>query len=177
MYCADAKVSYWSVGAASASTMEYTKTDFGRLISCLGYNCSFTVKNGTVAEITLRLSTVEKKPSADISALDEAMLGGIKLTFSITTKQSKEAGGVTPPGTGITISSTVVQLSLDLGGQIQLSKDSTAGFVQLDGNTLVFDPEAAVGASARIRIKQQEGSRALVMTKKTADTIAILYRE
>lgn len=176
IYCTDSGISYWAANQSSAATMEYPKTDFGKLLTCLGYNCSFTVKNGAVAEIMLRLSTVEKRPSTDVSALDATMLGDIKLSFSISAKQSKEAGGVTPGGTSLILSSTIGQLSVNLGGQAQLSEDSTDGFAQLDGNTLVLSPDAAVGATAKIGIKQSGGSKALAVTKKTADTIVIMYQ-
>lgn len=176
IYCADSGISYWSANATSAATMACPNTDFGKLLTCLGYNCSFTVKNGNVTEIVFRLSTVEKKPATDVSALHMHILGGIKLSFSITTKQSKEAGGVTPGGTSLTLSSDITGLSLNLGGQSQLSQDSTTGFAQLDGNELVFSADAAVGATAKIGIKQSAGTKALVITKKTADTIVIMYQ-
>ncbi len=176
IYCSDSGVSYWSANATSAATFAYPKTDFGKLLSCLGYNCSFTVKNGSVTEIVFRLSTVEKRPATDVSALNMALLGDIKLSFSITTKQSKEAGGVTPGGTSLTLSAKVTQLSLELGGQAQLSQDSTSDFVQLNGSSLVLNTDAAVGATAKIGIKQSGGTKALVITKKTVDTIVIIYQ-
>lgn len=176
IYCTNSSVSYWSANATSAATMAHPKSSFGKLLSCLGYNCSFTVKNGSVTEITLRMSTVEKKPSTDISALDGAMLGNIKLSFSITTKQSKEAGSVTPNGTSLTLSSAVTQLFVDLGGQAQLSSDSTNNFVKPDGNKLVLSPDAPVGATAKIGIKQSGDTKALVITKKTADTVVLMYQ-
>lgn len=176
IYCTDSEISYWAANTSAAATMAYPQTDFGKLLACLGYNCSFTVKNGTVTEIVLRLSTVEKRPSTNASELDMSMLNNIKLSFSITAKQSKEAGGVTPGGTSLTLSSTITQLSLDLGGQTQLSKDSTEGFAKLDGNTLVFAPDAAIGSTAKLAIKQSGATKALVITKKTADTIVIMYQ-
>jgi len=176
IYCADSGISYWSANATAAATMACPNTDFGKLLTCLGYNCSFTVKNGDVTEIVFRLSTVEKKPATDVSALNMQMLDGIKLSFSITTKQSKEAGGVTPGGTSLTLSSDITGLSLNLGGQSQLSQDSTTGFAQLDGNELVLSADAAVGETAKIGIKQSAGTKALVITKKTADTIVIMYQ-
>ena len=35
---------------------------------------------------------------------------------------------------------------------------------------------AAVGAIAKIGIKQSDGTKALIITKKTADTIVIMYQ-
>ena len=100
-----------------------------------------------------------------------------KLEFvSITTKQSKEAGGVTPGGATLTLSASITRLTVNLGGGAQLSQDSTAGFAQLDGNDLVLDANAAVGATAKIGIKQSDGTKALLITKKTADTIVIVYQ-
>jgi len=176
IYCSDSGISYWSVNATSAETMVCPETNFGKLLTCLGYNCSFTVKGGSVTEIVFRLSTVEKRPVTDVSALSMDLLDGIRLFFSITTKQSKEAGGVTPGGASLTLSAEVTQLSLDLGGQMQISQDSTAGFAQLDGNHLVLSKDAAAGATAKIGIKYNGGTKALVITKKNADTVTILYQ-
>jgi len=36
---------------------------------------------------------------------------------------------------------------------------------------------APVGATAKLGIKQSGGTKALVITKKTADTVVILYQE
>jgi len=176
IYLAEEGVQYWSANETAPAEMEYPQTAFGKLLTCLGYNCSFSVKNGAVSQIVLRMSTVEKRPSTDASALDAQMLDGITLSFSITTKQSREAGGVTPTGTTLILPIALTQLSLDLGGQTQVGKDATAGFVQLDGNTLVLLPKAGVGATAKIGIKQAGGTKALVVTKKTADTVELMYQ-
>lgn len=176
VYCGETEVSYWSYGAASAVTMAYPDSGFGKLLSNLGYNCGFTVQDGTVTELMLRLSTVAQRSATNASALDASVLGDIKVSFSITTKQSKEAGGVTPGGSSITISSSLTELTVDLGGQARISEDSTAGFAVLDGATLTLSADAAVGATAKIGIRQTEGSKALVVTKKTADTVVIMYR-
>lgn len=74
------------------------------------------------------------------------------------------------------MSTSVAQLSVDLGGQAQLSNDSTEGFATLDGKTLTLYSDAEVGATAKIGIKQSGGTKALIITKKTADTIVIMYQ-
>ena len=176
VFCDDAEIYYWPVNGASAATMAYPSTDFGTLLSALGYNCSFTIKNGKVTEIVFRMSSVAQRLNTNASTLTAAMLGNVKLSFSITTKQSKEAGGVTPGGATLTLSASITHLTVNLGGGAQLSQDSTAGFAQLDGNDLVLDANAAVGATAKIGIKQSDGTKALLITKKTADTIVIVYQ-
>ncbi len=175
-YYHDSKASYWATGASSASTDSLPEGKFKTLLSCLGYNCSFTVKNGEVCEIVFRMSTVEKKPASDVSKLDQQFLGDIKLSFSLTSKQSKEAGGVTPGGTSLTLSSTITKLFLHLGQGAQVKDDSTEGFVILDGNALTFSSDAPIGATAKIGIKQSGGTKALLITKKTKDTITIKYQ-
>ncbi|MBR3836978.1 MAG: hypothetical protein IKJ74_02420 [Clostridia bacterium] len=174
--CKDDGISFWATGADAAATVARPQTPFGRLVSALGFNSSFTVQNGVVTEVTLRLSTVEKKPKVDISALTADLLGGIKLSFAITAKQSKEAGAVTPTGTSLTLSATVTELGIHLGGQAQLSADSTQGFITLEGSRLILSSSAAVGATAKIGIKQSGGTKALILTKKTAETVEIQYR-
>lgn len=176
IYCGDSGFSYWSTNGTCAVSMAYPATDFGQMLSALGYNCSFTIQNGIVTDITLRMSSVAQKPATNASALKASMLSGVDLTFSITTKQSKEAGGVTPGGTSLTLSATITQFTLDLGGSAQLSQDSTPGFVQLNGNALLLDANAPVGATAKIGVKQSDSTIALLITKKTADTIMIAYQ-
>ncbi|MBO5867487.1 MAG: hypothetical protein J6Q54_01105, partial [Oscillospiraceae bacterium] len=174
--CGDTGVSYWSYGSNGAASMTHPRTAFGKMLSALGYNCSFTVQDGVIAEVGLRLSTIDRKPATDVSQLDIKALGDAKISFSITTKQSKEAGNITPGGTSLTISAAILKLAVNLGGNAQLSSDSTTGFVKLEGNALHFDPDAAVGAVAKIGIKQSGGTKALMITKKTADTIMIVYQ-
>lgn len=174
----DGQIHYWATGATAKTSTAMPSGDFGTLLGALSYNCSFTVKNGVVSAITIRPSTVTRKPSVDISNLTAEFLDGIPVTFAITTKQSKEAGGVTPGGTTVTISSSLQTLTLDLGGQYQVGSGSTEGFASVTGNTVTFDPEAAVGSSLQLGIKVSSGSlRVLAITKKSATTYVFSYKE
>lgn len=172
----DSEITYWAHGASGADTIPHPGEEFGTVLRSLGFNCGFTVKNSAISEIVLRPSTVEKKPSTDASMLTAEVLGDIRLIYSVTTKQSKEAGGVTPGGTAVTISATVGRLTLDVGGQAKLSQDSTGGFATLEGSVLSFASEAPVGAVAKLGIQQNGGTKALHIVKKTADTIVITYQ-
>lgn len=174
----DSQITCWAVGTASETSLTVPEGDFSKLLSALSYNCSFTVSKGVVTGVTIRPSTVSKKPSVDISALTADFLDEIPLTFALTTKQSKEAGGVTPGGTSVTLSATVNILRLDLGSQFQVSDSSTQGFATLDGNVLTFDPDAAVGASLRIGIKQSGGVlKTLTIVKKTENTYVFSFKD
>ncbi len=177
IYCTESQVLYWSENASSAASLPYPETPFGALLDGLGYNCSFTVQNGRVTEIIFRLSTVEKKPHTDATKFTSDLLSGIRLSFGITAKQSKEAGGVTPSGTSLTLPSCVTELSLILSGQAQLSGDSDRNFARLEGTRLTLSPDAAVGASAKIGIKQSDGNKVLIVTKKEQNSFTILYQE
>jgi len=171
------ELSFWSFGSQEVKTAPIPQNDMGKIIAALGYNCSFTVQSGKITHITLRPSTVEKKPNSNVSALSKSLLGDIALSFSVTTKQSKEAGGVSISGSSLTLSSTIASLSLDVSGQIQLSEDSTADFVTLENKVLKFSPNAAVGATAKIGIKASGGKISLAITKKTDDTLVIAYQK
>ena len=174
----DGQLTCWAYGAASGTAMDAPGGEFGTLLSALGHNCAFTVTDGAITGITLRPSTVARKPATDASALTADLLGSIPLTFAITTKQSKTAGGVTPGGTSVTVSASLTALQLELGGQPQLSQESTEGFASLDGTVLTLRKDAAVGAAAMIGIKQADGSRrTLHIAKKTAETLVITYRD
>ena len=131
-----------------------------------------------VSAITIRPSTVAKKQSVDLSKLTADFLGDIPVTFAITTKQSKEAGGITPGGTTVTLSATINTLTLNLGGQYQIGQSSTSGFATVSGNTLSFDPDAAVGSSLQLGIKMSSGTICiLAITKKTENTYVFSYKE
>ena len=174
----DGQLQFWSYGTLSSATIAIPQDDFGTLINTLGYNCSFTVSGGVVTGLTFRMSTVERKPSVDLSKLTAAFLDDIPVTFAITTKQSKEAGGVTPAGTSITVSSTIQTLTLDLGGQYQIGENSTAGFGTITGSTLSLDPNAKVGASLQIGMKLSGNTRRiLIITKNTENTYLFSYKE
>lgn len=174
----DGSLHYWAAGAESSNAVSIAGDDFGTLIGTLSYNCSFTVKNGIVSAITVRPSTISKKPSVDLSKLTADFLDNIPVTFAITTKQSKEAGGVTPGGTTVTLSATLQNLTLNLGGQYQIGQGSTDGFAAVSGNTLTFDPNAAVGSSIQLGIKVSSGNmRILAITKKTENTYVFSYKE
>ena len=120
---------------------------------------------------------MEKKPNSNVSALTKKLLGDIELSFSVTTKQSKEAGGVSLSGSSLTLSSTITSLTLSVSGQMQLSEDSTAGFVSVENGILKISPDAAVGSTAKIGIKASGGRIALAITKKTDDSIVIAYQK
>ena len=178
IYCKGNEFTYWSADAVAAVTASLPEGDFGKLLSALSFNCSFLVENGAVSALTFRPSTVERKLSVDMSVLDAQFLKDIPLTFAITMKQSKEAGGVTPGGTSVTLSSSVTTLRLDLGGQYKLSQTDGPSLGSLDGSVLTIDPSAPVGAVLRIGIRQSGGDlRTLTITKKTADTLVFTYKD
>ena len=172
----DGQLQYYKAG--TISTISLPGDDFGTLVKILGYNCSFTISGGIVSAITIRPSTVEKAPSVDVSKLTADFLGEISVTFAITTKQSLEAGGLTPAGTTVTLSGTLNNLTIDLGGQYQISDSSTKNFATITGNTLTFDPEAAIGSSLQLGINLSGGTRRiLVITKQTESTYIFSYKE
>lgn len=177
IFVKDSQMHYFARGSSVAVTAPLPQGAVGDLIRILGYNCSFTLKDGRVTEIVLRLSTVEKKPETDLTGLDLAGLGDPKLSFSVTTKQSKEAGGVTPTGTRMILPTSVRALEAELGGPVKPSEDSTKGFVKLENGVLTLSPAAKVGAVATLGIKTSAGKRTLVITKKTAQTVVITYQE
>lgn len=178
IYYKDQEYTYWSAGANNYTTSAMPEGDFGKLVSALSFNCSFTIQNRVVTSIVIRPSTVERKPSVDISALDASFLEDIPLTFAITTKQSKETGGVTPGGTAVTLSATIQTMRLDLGGQSKLDSSGDPLLGSLDGSVLKINPEAPIGSSLRIGIKQAGGDlRTLTIVKKTAGTLVFSYKD
>ena len=173
---ADGQLQFWDAGVIS--TIALPNDDFGSLVKVLGYNCSFTISGGSVSAITIRPSTVAKKPSMDVSKLTASFLKNIPVTFAITTKQSLAAGGVTPAGTTVTLSATLNSITIDLGGQYQVGDNSTKGFVSISGNTLTFDPESKIGSSVQLGINLSGGiRRILIITKQTDSTYVFSYKE
>lgn len=170
------QLQFWKAGAVISIPLP--DNSFGSLIKLLSYNCSFTINGGVISAVTIRPSTVEKMPNVDLSKLTADFLGDIPITFAVTTKQSKEAGGLTPTGTSVTISATLTDLTIDFGGQYQVNSSSTAGFAAISGNTLTFNPDAALGSSLQIGINVTGGTRRiLTITKKTDSTYVFSYKE
>lgn len=57
-----------------------------------------------------------------------------------------------------------------------MSEDSADGFVMLDGKELTIYTNAEIGSVAKIGIKQSDGMKALVITKKSEQTIVFTYQ-
>lgn len=175
------ELTYWSTGAAASAkiTLDSNGNEkrFVKLITSLGFSCSFTVKDGKVSEVILRPSTVAQKPITDNSAMKFADYGNIKLSLEIATKQSKLAGGVTPGNTTVIISSTVPSIALNLDGVMVADKGNTAGFVTMSSGKATFDADAAVNATAKIGVKTADGYRTFTFTKTSADKITVVYKD
>lgn len=172
----DGKLQYFAAGSVAEVPMP--GDDFGTLVKTLSFNCSFTINGGRVSAVTIRPSTVERQPAVDVSKLTADFLGDIPVTFAITTKQSKDAGGVTPGGTTVTISATLNELTIDLGGQYQIGSGSTPGFATINGNKLTLDSKATLGSSLQIGINMSGGVRKiLTVTKKTENTFVFSFKE
>lgn len=174
--CADGQLQYWAYGAAQAQTLTLHADGFSKLVNGLGFNCSFTVQGGQLSAVVLRPSTVSRKTATDVSVLTAQLLGDTPVTFAINTKQSKQAGAVTPKGTTVTVSATLTQIKLDLGGQAQLSKEGAEGFAAYENGILTLDPNAQAGAYAQIGIRMTDGTGSLRIVKKTADTLVFAYQ-
>lgn len=173
----DGKLHYWAYGQSAAGELALQADGFSLLVNSLGINCSVTVQKGRLKEVILRPSTVSQKPSADVSALTAQLLGDAAVTFSVNTKQSKTAGGVTPGGTTVTVSASVTRLRLDLGGQAQLSSDGTAGMATLEQGYLTLDPDTKPGDYVQLGIRQEDGTASLRIIRKTADTWTFAYQK
>ncbi|MBQ3866190.1 MAG: hypothetical protein II776_04755, partial [Clostridia bacterium] len=151
---------------------------FKKLLSCLGFGCSFTVAGGRVTAVTFRPSSVSKKPVTDASRLTAEDLAGVSLTLGINLKKSKAGGGATPDGSGVTFSGSVTDFTLDLGGSPAADAGNTPGFLTLDGNALIIDRNAAKGAAGKIGVRNQDGGRrVLTFTKRGNGTVTVNYHE
>ena len=151
---------------------------FKKLLSCLGFGCSFTVAGGRVTEVIFRPSSVSRKPVTDASRLTADDLAGVKLTLALNLKKSKAGGGATPDGSGVTFSESVTDFSLDLGGSPAADSGNTPGFLTLDGQRLTIARSAAKGATGKIGVRHQNGGwRILTFTKNDNGTVSARYQE
>lgn len=142
----------------------------------LHYNCSFTVVSDTVTAITLRPPTSAQYQRADVTALTAELLSDVDVTVAVTTKQSKEAGNITPSGAALLLSSTLSSFSLDLDGQAELYGNSTPGFVTLDGRMATVNSNVAVGSQARVIVKLSGGKyRMMTFVLTDGDTLTLTY--
>lgn len=175
------ELTYWSTGASSSAkiTLDSSGNEkrFVKLITSLGFSCSFVVKDGKVSDVILRPSTVAQKPITDNSSMTYADYGKIKLSLEIATKQSKLAGGITPGGTTVILSSSIPSIALNLDGVMVADKGNTAGFVTMSSGVATFDTDAAVNATAKIGVKTADGYRTFTFTKTSADKITVVYND
>lgn len=177
---ADGVLTYWDEQKGCIGHIQIASAGaeqgFHRLLRALGSSCSFTVESGQISAVVLRPSTNARKPVTDASALTADDLSGVELILSVTTRQSAEAGSVSPDGSRIILSDTLTSFKLDLGGAAEISTQHPAGFVAYRDDQLMIDRSAPAGAEAVIRIITNKGAaRTLTLTKSSNSAIIVTF--
>ncbi|MBQ9428761.1 MAG: hypothetical protein IJU41_04365 [Clostridia bacterium] len=154
---------------AAGETQSLPLTALGaaaKVIRTLPMNTSVTLSSGKVTEVTLRPAA---KQRGDASALTKELLDGAALRVSVTVKQSKADGGVTPNDAVLVLSGSISEFDLDLGGTIEVRDGGTPDFLTLTGSTITLRGDAAPESFASVIVKLSDGSCRMMRIQKTAD--------
>ncbi|MCM1546346.1 MAG: hypothetical protein NC033_04845 [Clostridiales bacterium] len=154
------------------------KSALANLLKNLKAPCSIVVGNGIVTGVIIRPNTSDGVVS-DLSALRYADYGTAEITFAVNLKQSSAAGRPTGNGTTVIISSTVENLSLDLGGAVIADSENDDNFITVgsDGK-LTVNTEATGGLVCSFRADGGDGTyRTVKFTMKSDGLISIEYNK
>lgn len=154
------------------------KSALANLLKNLKSPCSIVVESGIVTGVIIRPNTSDGAVS-DLSALRYADYGTAEITFAVNLKQSSAAGRPTGNGTTVIISSTVENLSLDLGGAIIADSENDDSFITVgsDGK-LTVNTEATGGLVCSFRADGGDGTyRTVKFTMKSDGLISIEYNK
>ena len=171
---------YYAQGASAASSITLDPTmhaDFLTYLNTLGYNSSFTVNNGKMAEAIIRFSSNASKMDNNTVALTSESFSGMAVTLHANnTSGSNAAGGLARDGATITLSDTVKSFTVNLDGTIIKGDASNANFVKLSGTTVTVDPTVEAGATTIIGSANDNGTyRTMTFVNGGDGTYTVTY--
>ena len=171
---------YYAQGASSKSSITLnpdTDAAFITYLNSLGYNSSFTVRNGQFTEAVIRFSSNASKLNNNIVALTNESFNGMSLTLHANnTQNSNAAGGLAKDGATVEFSDTVTSYTVNLDGTIQMGERTNNAFVTLSGSTVTVNPTVEAGATAIIGAANTNGTyRTMTFTNGGDGTYKVTY--
>ncbi|MBP5621900.1 MAG: hypothetical protein J6X44_07790 [Thermoguttaceae bacterium] len=172
---ADGLASAWAYGSSSAKTLSVEEA-FADLMKGLFVGCSFTVRQGRVVGITLRPQSSGGR-AASATGLSAELVDDLDVAISVVLRQNAREGKKTDDGATLVVSARLTKFAVDLGGEPNLDRDGSEGFLTLNGSRATLNPRAQEGASAKIGVKTPDGAwRTLTFVKRDRRIIEIVYR-
>ncbi len=164
----DGTIRYRTTAAGETKSIALTELgEAAKILRAVTVNASLTFSGGKVTEVTLRPAANEAR--GDASDLTKEVLGGAAVRVMAVVKQSKADGGATASGATLTLSPTVTEFSLDLGGTPELREGATPGFLTLSGGAVTLSASAAPGSTAKIIVKLSGGAYRMMTFVKTQE--------
>ncbi len=159
---------YYAYGASAASSVVMdsgSDPTFAAYLTNLGYNSSFTVKNGKLNAACVRFSSNASKLNNNTVALTGESFSGISLTLHANhfgpgdnASAANAAGGIARDGATVEISDTVTSYTVDLDDTLVMGDATDAAFVRLSGSTVTVDPTVKAGTTAILGAANDDGT-------------------
>ncbi|MBP3761249.1 MAG: dockerin type I repeat-containing protein [Ruminococcus sp.] len=171
---------YYAYGASGTASKVLDSSQNGSFISYLtnlGYNSSFTVKQGKFTDITIRFSSNDSKLRNNTVALTDKSFTGLNLTLHANnTQNSNSAGGIAKNGAVIELSSVITSYTVNLDGDIIMGDTTNTDFVKLNGTKITVNPSVKAGATAVIGSANANGTyRTMTFVNGGDGTYTIKY--
>ena len=177
-----ATLTYYPVGGSATEAVVLgtsSYADFITVLSSLGLNSTFTVADGKVNAITLRMGSNSRFMDLDATALDADVFENLSLTIAANTDGKNQAtqGGAALDGATLKLNGDVISFVADLKGTLVIRANSTEGFVSLDSsNKVTISKSVEPGAVAYIGIDNGDGTyKALTIAYNSDNTYTITY--
>ncbi len=177
-----ATLTYYPVNGSIAETVVLgasSYADFITVLSSIGLNSTFTVTNGKVTALVLRMGSNSRFMAVDATALDADVFKSISLTVAANTDGKNQAtqGGQALDGATIKLSGDVTGFVIDLKGTLAVRTNSTEGFVTLDSNNkTTISKSVEPGAVAYIGMDNGDGTyKTLTIAYNSDNTYTITY--
>ena len=105
------------------------------------------------------------------------MLSNLSVTLSVVTRQSRQEGWTTADGASLTLPPRLSAFTVSMGGTPRADRGNTNRFLSLNGEEVRLNLGAAEGASAKIGVRNADGTwRTLTFTKQDNRRISVEVR-
>ncbi len=171
---------HYAYGASGTASKVLDSSKGGSFISYLtnlGYNSSFTIKQGKFTDITIRFSSNDSKLRNNTVALTDKSFTGLNLTLHANnTQNSNSAGVIAKNGAVIELSSAITSYTVNLDGDIIMGDTTNTDFVKLNGTKITVNLSVEAGTTAVIGSANANGTyRTMTFVNGGDGTYTIKY--
>ena len=116
------------------------------------------IQNGRVTGIILRPYSPGQKKGGSATGLTSDLLQGLDVTVGTVQRQSRLEGKATEDGSALTISVHLARFTVSMGKEPVLDRESTRGFIFLNGSQATVNPKSTECSAAKIGVQNADGS-------------------